>query len=85
MVGLAGVDVTLGRAQEAAVGPNLLRQSYVSTTGETHDYLVYLPSGYESDAERRWPVMLFLHGDGERGDGREDLDWVMVHGPLYEA
>ena len=29
--------------------------------------------------------MLFLHGDGERGDGREDLDWVTVHGPLYEA
>ncbi|MBK9983015.1 MAG: alpha/beta hydrolase [Saprospiraceae bacterium] len=29
--------------------------------------------------------MMFLHGNGERGNGREDLDWVMVHGPLYEA
>lgn len=29
--------------------------------------------------------MLFLHGNGERGDAREDLDWVLVHGPLYEA
>lgn len=29
--------------------------------------------------------MLFLHGNGERGDGKGELDFVMVHGPLYEA
>ena len=32
-----------------------------------------------------WPVMLFLHGDGERGDGKGELDYVLMHGPLYEA
>ena len=30
-----------------------------------HKYSVYLPPGYTTD--RRWPVILFLHGAGERG------------------
>jgi hypothetical protein len=40
---------------------------------------------HDSDPDGRWPVMLFLHGNGERGNGKEDLDWVLTHGPLYEA
>ena len=63
----------------------LLRQSYESPSEGHRQYFVYLPRGYESDPEREWPLMLFLHGNGERGDGLEDLDWVLVHGPLYEA
>lgn len=31
----------------------------------THKYVVYLPPGYTKD--RQWPVVLFLHGAGERG------------------
>jgi poly(3-hydroxybutyrate) depolymerase len=30
-----------------------------------HKYTVYFPPGYTTD--RRWPVILFLHGAGERG------------------
>ena len=42
-------------------------------------YLVNLPAGYDpNDADKRWPVLLFLHGSGERGD---DLEKVKVHGP----
>jgi predicted peptidase len=38
--------------------------------GLARRYLVYLPQRYEwSDAV--WPVILFLHGAGERGDGPE--------------
>ena len=40
-------------------------------------YLLYLPDGYE-DSDERWPLVLFLHGAGERGD---DLELVKVHGP----
>jgi predicted peptidase len=40
-------------------------------------YLVFLPSG-EGEVEKRWPLILFLHGAGERGDS---LDLVAVHGP----
>jgi predicted peptidase len=29
--------------------------------------------------------MLFLHGDGSRGDAKTELDYVMRNGPLYEA
>ena len=46
------------------------------------NYLLYLPKDYES--QEKWPLLLFLHGAGERGD---DLNRVKVHGPpkLIEA
>lgn len=42
------------------------------------DYLLFLPKGYEAKGRQRWPLMLFLHGAGERGS---DLKKVAVHGP----
>lgn len=41
-------------------------------------YLLFLPQGYEQDTSRTWPLILFLHGAGERGD---DLWLVAKHGP----
>ena len=41
-------------------------------------YLLYLPAGYESDAKKQWPLILFLHGAGESGD---NLQKVKLHGP----
>jgi predicted peptidase len=64
----------------------LLRVAYPSpATGEQRDHFLYLPAGYRNATERRWPLLLFLHGNGERGDAREDLDYLLVYGPLYEA
>lgn len=40
-------------------------------------YLVYLPPEYKND-DKKWPLVLFLHGSGERGD---DLNLVKRHGP----
>lgn len=40
-------------------------------------YLLFLPKDYGKD-NRKWPVMMFLHGSGERGN---DLNLVKVHGP----
>jgi predicted peptidase len=40
------------------------------------DYLLHLPQDYEN--KDSWPLMLFLHGAGERGD---DLELVKKHGP----
>jgi len=31
------------------------------------DYLRFLPDGYGADPAKRWPLILFLHGAGERG------------------
>ena len=66
--------------------PQLLRLPYHSkATGKAREFFVYLPTGYEVDETYRWPVILHLHGGGEQGDGKEDLDWVLFHGPLAEA
>ena len=42
------------------------------------DYLLFLPEGYEAGGEKKWPLMLFLHGSGERGT---NVAKVAVHGP----
>src|SRR5688572_3517557 len=38
----------------------------VTIGGRAFPYQVYVPSAYSSSSQR-WPVMLFLHGAGERG------------------
>jgi len=40
------------------------------------DYLLFLPQQYEPEG-KPWPLIIFLHGAGERGD---DLQKVKVHG-----
>lgn len=40
------------------------------------DYLLYLPEEYDSN--KKFPLLLFLHGAGERGD---DIELVKKHGP----
>jgi predicted peptidase len=37
------------------------------------DYLLFLPKGYGEDANKRWPLILFLHGAGERGSNVWDI------------
>lgn len=64
--------------------PQLLRETYFSNaTGHERDYFVYLPADFSQ--RQSWPVILFLHGHGERGNGKSELDFVVTHGPLYEA
>ena len=41
-------------------------------------YWISFPDGYAADPARRWPLLLFLHGAGERGG---DLEAVKKHGP----
>ncbi len=38
----------------------------VSVSGETYRYQVFVPSNF--DKSKKWPVILFLHGYGERGE-----------------
>lgn len=40
----------------------------VSIAGETYRYQVFLPSNFDQAKNTKWPVILFLHGYGERGD-----------------
>ncbi|UVI32687.1 carboxylesterase family protein [Paenibacillus spongiae] len=41
------------------------------------DYLLHLPKSYDSAQDKKWPVIVFLHGAGERGS---DLELVKIHG-----
>jgi predicted peptidase len=41
-------------------------------------YLLFLPQAHDQSSSRKWPLMLFLHGAGERGT---NLDQVARHGP----
>lgn len=55
------------------------------------DYLLSLPKDYDRDEDadqRKWPLVVFLHGAGERGGGltgddleSSDLKLVAKHGP----
>lgn len=61
--------------------PDLVSKSFSRTVTieERLDYLLYLPKGYDADRVEGWPLMLFLHGAGERGS---DLSRVKIHGPI---
>lgn len=48
------------------------------TPADTLRYLIHLPEDHDADPDRRWPLVLFLHGAGERGS---ELDLAAVHGP----
>ncbi len=41
-------------------------------------YLLFLPKGFDQKVDKRWPLMLFLHGAGERGT---NVWKVATHGP----
>lgn len=62
--------------------PCLAEQSALRFTNEiarteSLDYLLSLPEGY-SEIGDAWPLVLFLHGAGERGS---DLERLKLHGP----
>jgi fermentation-respiration switch protein FrsA (DUF1100 family) len=51
-------------------------------------YLLYLPEGYADQPEVSWPLILFLHGYGDRGDNpyllakASPLMYIREQGPL---
>jgi predicted peptidase len=67
-------------------GPSALRageQTEQAFAGEVrlkvgYRYLLALPEGYKADAKETWPLLVFLHGSGERGT---DLNLIKKHGP----
>ena len=52
------------------------KRTITKTVG--YEYLLALPTGYDAAADKKWPVILFLHGSGERGN---DPWRVAKHGP----
>ena len=65
-------------SQEDRIRPGAqVRQQYIPINNggkfalEEINYLLYLPRGYTTD--QKWPLLVFLHGAGERGD---DVEFV---------
>ncbi|WP_339729457.1 prolyl oligopeptidase family serine peptidase [uncultured Gimesia sp.] len=71
---LAGVSAV--QAEEKAQSGKQVAAELNTRVPVKMDYLIYLPKDY--DQKEKWPLVLFLHGAGERGD---NLDLVTVHGP----
>lgn len=58
-------------------------QTPASFTGDfvikvNYRYLLSKPEGYDADTAKKWPLIIFLHGAGERGN---DLEMLKKHGP----
>jgi len=65
------------RADSASMlKPEKFETEFVQKLG--YQYLLALPEGYDADASRQWPLMVFLHGAGERGS---DMELLKKHGP----
>ena len=52
----------------------------IKLTNSSIGYLEHVPEGYDQSSAR-YPVMIFLHGIGERGNGTSDLHKVKKNGP----
>lgn len=71
-----GLPVALAADEKADTGQN--PQTFEKTITIKLDYLLYLPEGYDKQQDKRWPLIVFLHGSGESGS---DVNAVKKHGP----
>lgn len=79
LFGASAGDFSLNAAQPAAaVG----QYPQARLDPEGYDYQLFVPESFSDGAPMRkaktWPLLLFLHGSGERGS---DIAKVKVHGP----
>lgn len=76
--GGGGKDDNLTSLPADTGGQHLAKQK--GTTDADLGYYVYLPGGY-NDNTKSYPLLIFLHGKGERGNGTTDLKKVTTGGP----
>src|ERR1017187_706578 len=76
---LATVCLRVGlQAQDKPQDKSLTPHSFEHQITVRADYLLFLPKGYEPTSDKRLPLILFLHGAGERGTNVWQVD---IHGP----
>lgn len=84
---MLGLTLTVGILLMGCSEPRHLEQAGeqvslpLSETQAPFGYHQHLPSAYRTDRSRRFPLLIFLHGSGERGDGDVLLERVLRHGP----
>lgn len=78
----------IGMVSHASGSPPFVERS-LELHGKTYRYQVFVPDGWT--AKQAWPVVLFLHGSGERGrDNQRQLSqglppWLKEHGKDFHA
>lgn len=53
-------------------------QTQKAAQSNSYQYLIYLPKDYSAKSSEKYPVLIFLHGSGERGS---EIEKVKIHGP----
>ncbi len=77
----SGNNVSLSQLPADTGGEHIAQ--VLGTTSADYGYYVYLPGGYE-EVSSNYPLLVFLHGLGERGDGSSNMDVlnrVLKNGP----
>ena len=72
-----GCGTTMGSKSEKAGEQSKCRLNKTITKVEDCNYILYLPPDY-GKGDKKWPLIMFLHGAGERGN---NLELVKRHGP----
>lgn len=69
-----------GGPKQLQMTPGEHQHSFTKTiTKEVgYKFLLFNPKEYGKE-EKKWPLLIFLHGSGERGS---EIDLVKIHGPL---
>jgi Predicted peptidase len=81
---LALLALGISASAEARKAPPPLPQAVEGQTVQPpvaeggYPYLLFIPKGYNESGSDRWPLLIFLHGSGERGT---DINVVKKHGP----
>lgn len=79
LLGLFGVGIAQSTTSpQMELGQRLSKFEKKITVTVSAGYLLHLPGDYAKNKRKKWPLVLFLHGSGERGS---DLNKVRVHGP----
>jgi predicted peptidase len=58
--------------------PEGVQTAQPAPAGGGYPYLIFKPRGYDADKTQKWPLVIFLHGSGERGT---DIEIVKKNGP----
>ena len=81
MISLLGLPPGAGADETPATQPSESGQHaghFEGTIRFKLDYLLFLPAAYGQDPDKKWPLIFFLHGSGERGN---NVKMVKAHGP----
>lgn len=73
---VAGAGPSIGHAADGPLD-GYTDQTYVDADGKSHRYRLLFPVDYDANQKKQYPLVLLLHGAGERGD---DNVAPLVHG-----